>query len=190
MKNSKARRKSTEGKKQSCGKVKIEEVISPTEAVVSVIVEEEKKEDQSVPEKEDTLNLLQERFCQLFATDREFFGNGVQTYLEVYDIDKSKPNWYKTACVCASQLLSNPKVCQRINELIEEGGLNDQHVDKQLYLLVTQDADYKSKNMAIREYNRLKKRVDDKPQVNVNLSFKDLLNDIGTRRQGESSPIV
>ena len=66
-------------------------------------------------------NERQERFCQLYASDKEFFGNGVETYLEVYDIDRSKPNWYKTACTCASKLLSNAKVYNRINELFTSG---------------------------------------------------------------------
>lgn len=101
----------------------------------------------------------QEKFCRLYVSE-EFFGNGVETYLEVYDIDQTKPNWYKTACSAASRLLSNVKVCQRINELLDEAGLNDPYVDKQLLFLVTQHADFSSKLGAIREYNKLKKRVD------------------------------
>lgn len=68
----------------------------------------------------DTLTKRQELFCQLYATDTEFFGNGVQAYLEIYDIDREKPNWYKTACAATSQLLSNIKVCHRINDLLSE----------------------------------------------------------------------
>jgi hypothetical protein len=70
--------------------------------------------------KEGKLNLRQEEFCKLYTSqDKEMFGNGVQSYLEVYDIDKDKKDWYKTACVIASQLLSNHKVCLlQINPLI------------------------------------------------------------------------
>ena len=75
------------------------------------------------------LNDQQERFCQLYVT-KDFFGNGVGTYLEVYNIDQSKPKWYQTACANASRLLSNEKVCVRINGLLEKGGLNDAYVDK------------------------------------------------------------
>lgn len=106
-----------------------------------------------------TLNPKQEKFCQLYATDKEFFGNGVESYVEVYDVDQSKPNWYKSACSSASRLLSNVKVCERINTLLEEGGLNDQFVDKQLVFLITQHADFGSKMAAIREYNQLKSRI-------------------------------
>lgn len=117
------------------------------------------------------LNLRQERFCQLYATDRQFFGNGVETYIEVYELNKAKPNWYKTACQSASRLLSNVKVCERINELLEEGGLNDQFVDKQLLFLITQHADFNSKSKAISEYNKIKKRVSDKLELNGPVSI-------------------
>jgi hypothetical protein len=116
-----------------------------------------------VPKKnENGLNLQQEEFCQLYTTDAEFFGNGVQAYIEAYKPDQSKPNWYKTSLAAASRLLANVKICERINQLLEEGGLNDQFVDKQLTFLVTQHADFKSKLGAIKEYNKLKKRVSDR----------------------------
>lgn len=118
-------------------------------------------------EKKSELNPKQEMFCQLYATDREFFGNGVQSYIEAYDPDQSKPNWYKTACATSSEILSNPKVCARINELLELSGLNDQFVDKQLQFLLVQHADFKSKLGAIREYNKLKQRISDQPQVTI-----------------------
>lgn len=111
------------------------------------------------------LNVEQERFCQLYATDREFFGNGVESYLEVYQIDKSKPNWYKTACACASRLLSNAKVIERINQLLEKEGLNNPFVDKQLKFLITQHADFTNKLGAIREYNKLKQRIIERTDV-------------------------
>jgi len=111
---------------------------------------------------DDKLNPKQEQFCKIYATEKEFFGNGVESYLEVYDIDKTKPHWYKTACVAASQLLSNVKVCARINDLLEEGGLNDQFVDKQLQFLITQHSEFGAKIAAIREYNKLKQRITEK----------------------------
>lgn len=110
----------------------------------------------------EKLNPRQEEFCQLYASDREFFGNGVQTYVEVYDIDQSKRGWYKVACAAASRLLSNVKISARINEILEEGGLNDRFVDKQLTFLITQHADFTNKLGALREYNKLKQRITEK----------------------------
>lgn len=127
-----------------------------------------------------SLNPKQEKFCKLYATDAEFFGNGVQAYIEAYEPDQSQKNWYKTACARASQLLSNVKVCERINQLLEEGGLNDQFVDKQLQFLLTQHADFKTKLGAIKEYNKLKARITDKidltskgEQIGATIVFED-----------------
>ena len=115
---------------------------------------------------EDKLNEKQELFCKTYtSSDRELFGNGVQSYIEVYDPDTSKPNWYKSACASASQLLSSIKVCNRINELLETGGLNDQNVDKQLLFLINQHAEFHSKIKAISEYNKLKSRIVDKAEI-------------------------
>jgi len=121
---------------------------------------------ESTTSKEDTLNPKQEAFCQLYVmADKDFFGNGVECYLEVYEIDKTKPNWYKTACAAASRLLSNVKVFERINTLLEESGLNDAFVDKQLRFLITQHSDFGSKVAAIKEYNKLKQRITDKQDI-------------------------
>lgn len=116
-------------------------------------------------DEEDKLTPKQEAFCIFYATDKEFFGNGVQAYIEVYNPNQSKPNWYKTACAASSRLLSNVKVCERINELLEESGFNDIAVDKQLAFLLTQFSDFKTKLGAIKEYNKLKQRITEKSEI-------------------------
>lgn len=113
----------------------------------------------------EKLNAKQELFCLLYTSDREFFGNGVETYVEVYDVDQSKRNWYKTACAAASRLLSNVKVMDRINYLLDKQGLNNNFVDKQLKFLISQHADFSSKLGAIKEYNKVKGRIIDKAEV-------------------------
>jgi hypothetical protein len=122
----------------------------------------EKLEALEKSQQDDKLNPKQELFCQLYATDREFFGNGTQTYIEVYEPDQHKPNWYKSAQASASRLLSNVIICKRINELLEDEGLNDAFVDKQLLFIITQHDDKSSKVAAIREYNKLKQRITEK----------------------------
>ena len=106
----------------------------------------------------------QERFCQLYTSEQEFFANGVQSYVKAYKI-KPIGNWYRSACVSASKLLSNAKVCRRINEILELKGLNDLFVDKQLEFLITQYADFNNKLGAIKEYNQLKQRIQRKIDV-------------------------
>jgi len=107
----------------------------------------------------------QEMFCQFYAGDREFFGNGVQSYIEAYQPDQSKPNWYRTARSRASELLTKPNILERIDEIFEAHGLNDQFVDKQLEKLIVQDADFSTKMKAIAEYNKLKARITEKKDI-------------------------
>jgi len=117
------------------------------------------------PKRRRKLNPRQELFCKLYATDREFFGNGVQSYIEAYNPDRSKPNWYKSAKSVVSIMLTNESLCARINELLESEGLNNQFVDKQTLFLITQHLDFNAKIRAIQEYNKLKSRITDKIEL-------------------------
>lgn len=112
--------------------------------------------------KKNGLTPKQELFCNLYASDKEFFGSGVYSYAEAYGIDKKRLNWYKNAQAASSLLLSNIIICNRINELLESGGLNDMFVDKQLQFLIVQHEDRTNKLGAIREYNKLKQRITEK----------------------------
>lgn len=112
--------------------------------------------------KERKLNPKQEKFCKLYATETEFFGNGVESYIEAYDPKTTKPNWYKTAAAAASRMLKNVNILDRINELLDSEGFNDAHVDKQLLFLINQGAEFPSKLGAIKEYNKLKQRIVDR----------------------------
>jgi hypothetical protein len=125
---------------------------------------EEKKPEskKKVNKKDETLNEKQEMFCQLYATNKDFFGNGVVTYAEVYDLDLGNPKDYNTAKSNAWRLLTNDYILKRVDELLELGTLNDTFVDRQLAKLITQDADFGSKVSAIREYNKLKARITEK----------------------------
>ena len=112
----------------------------------------------------DGLNQKQELFCQLYASaDRELFGNGTRCYMQAYSSEGKKMS-VLAAMAAASRLLRDVKVIQRINELLEEGGLNDQNVDKQLLFVINQFADFKSKVAAIKEYNAMRNRVASKSE--------------------------
>ena len=113
------------------------------------------------------LNPQQKLFCELFASDREFFGNGTQSYIEAYNIDVSKPGAYNSARVNAHQLLTKANITDYINTLFEARGLNDTFVDKQLEKLIVQDADFTNKIKAIAEYNKLKGRITQKQEVTI-----------------------
>lgn len=105
------------------------------------------------------LSPKQERFCQLFVTSEEFLGNGMASYAEAYDIVK-EGNWFKNCAVSASRLLKSVKVSARINELLNLV-MNNETVDNELSYVIAQKSDLNAKVSAIREYNKLKKRVND-----------------------------
>ena len=123
-------------------------------------------------------NPKQAQFCKLFASDREFFGNGVQSYMRAYNLTFTKKN-YTIAKTGAYQLLQRPHITKRINKLFEAGGLNDTFVDKQLSKLLVQDADFRTKLGAIKEYNALKARIKNQHElVPINITI--------TRGNGDS----
>lgn len=130
-----------------------------------------KVSEKTAAKTEAGLNLQQEEFCKLYtnseAVDREIFGNGTQCYIEAYNVDLTKKGAYDWARVCASKLLTKANVIVRINELLEEGGFNDQNVDRQHLFLINQHADLKTKMAAIKEYNAVKKRVEPNKQTLV-----------------------
>ncbi len=114
-------------------------------------------------------------FCELYASDREFFGNGVQSYVEAYNVDTTKPGWYNTAKSGASENLTKPYILERIEEIFEAHGLNDTFVDKQLEKLICQDADFKTKLGAIQEYNKMKGRITNKQEISAGIELKGFL---------------
>lgn len=125
------------------------------------------KAKKTAAKTKDGLNLQQEEFCKLYMSpDRELFGNGAQCYLAIYGAEyllkHKKPMSYPVAQAAASRLLSKVMVIDRINGLLEEGGLTDVNVDKQLLFLINQHADLKTKVAAIREYNAVRNRVKNK----------------------------
>jgi hypothetical protein len=103
----------------------------------------------------------QEMFCQNFVLKEEFLGNGTRAYADAYGI-KMEGNWWKTAAAAASRLLKSTKISNRINEILKIV-MNDSIVDNELGYVIAQKADLNSKVAAIREYNKLKKRVSDAP---------------------------
>ena len=110
--------------------------------------------------RKEELSKKQLYFCELYATHWEFFGNWVQSYIEAYKPDKTKKNWYNSARSTVSEILTNPNICAKINELLEAKGLNDEFVDKQLLFLITQHDEKWVKLWAIKEYNTLKARLE------------------------------
>lgn len=107
------------------------------------------------------LNINMQKFCENFVS-KDFFGNGVQSYIDAYEVDLTQKGGYDSAKAGAYRLLLDKRITDHINSLLEKEGLNDEFVDKQLLMLITQNADFAAKAKAISEYNKLKARITDK----------------------------
>lgn len=99
------------------------------------------------------LNLKQDLFCKLFATDPKILGNGSQCYLKAYG------GSYETAKVNANRFLSDERITARINEYLSNEGFNEVNVDKQHLFIINQKKDLNVAMKGIQEFNKLKKRV-------------------------------
>jgi len=126
----------------------------------------EKKKTQLPPD--------QELFCMLYASDEEFFGNGTQAYIKAYNIDATNKGSYNSARASASTLLTKTNILTRINEILEMGVLNDVFVDKELQFLIKQRSELSTKLGAIKEYNALKTRIQNKLDVNLHAPLANI----------------
>lgn len=127
-------------------------------------------------QKVNKLSLQQEEFCQLYiSSDRELYGNGTNCYIEAYKPDKKKPNWYNTARACASRMLTRTNIINRINELLEEQGFNDENVEKQHLFLLNQHNDLKTKMKAVDHYYKLKgKYAPEEKKITGSINLSEL----------------
>lgn len=132
----------------------------------------------------ETLNLEQTRFCEVFTRPgSETYNNATLSYAEAYSYDldsmsrdaeydkpkdiknrkKIRESEYDRACaVCAvsgKYLLRNPKILDKIKKrYLELFGDNDS-IDAEHAKVIYQDEDWNVKLSAIRDANKLKKRL-------------------------------
>lgn len=120
----------------------------------------------SKPKNDYGLNLKQKEFCDIYLS-AEHLGNGIDSYAIAYNIDTSKPIGYNTARTNASKLLTNANILLYMNDKLDETGFNDANADAQLTFVMKQNADFGSKVAAIKEYNKLKGRIEDRLAIKV-----------------------
>jgi hypothetical protein len=111
------------------------------------------------------LTLQQKKFCEIYTSETEFYGNGVRSYCEAYGKEVKSESSYNAAKKCASVLLTNSNILAYINKLLTDQGLNEVNVDKQLSFLIQQNSDFGTKLGAIKEFNALKERITQKLQL-------------------------
>ena len=116
----------------------------------------------------ETLNPNQRMFCQHYAGGGELFGNGVWSYIMAYKIDvplveygklnEQQKKDYETSSVSACDLLTNPKIKNYCNDLID-ALIKDKIVDRELARVIQQNNELSPKVSAIKEYNAVRGRV-------------------------------
>jgi len=107
----------------------------------------------------DDLSPQEKFFCELFASDQEFFGNGVRAYIKAFNVNLKIPGAYDVASNASYRLLKTAQILAYINHVMEVGDLNDAFVDKQHAFLLIQNADLKTKMQAIKHYDVKKGRI-------------------------------
>jgi len=117
-------------------------------------------------------------FCELYSTNREYFGNGLQAYAKAYNIDLSEKGKIGTAKANAHRLLTNADILAHIRKLLDLGGLCDEQVDKELLFLIQQNSNFTVKLGAIKEYNSLRKRIIETSNTKVEVNLSTVLKDI------------
>lgn len=144
----------------------------------------------------------QELFCQLYVNNKLLFGNATLCYAQAYAYkldslsteaiyreefdeeteqaknikvdDSPYDKAYRVCQVTSSQLLSNPIINDRINDLLYEM-MSEKNVDTELTWLMNQRTELGPKVQAIREFNKLKGRIKGKGELEIkSLNLKAL----------------
>lgn len=113
-----------------------------------------------MPKKDNPYQLTDQQilFCNYFVC-QDFFGNGFQSYCAAYRKEPKTRKEISSVTSMASKLLTNVDICRFITDLLDEAGLNDNFIDKQLLFVATQNENLPAKMSAIKEYNNLKSRI-------------------------------
>lgn len=168
-------------------------VLKPDEEAVTA-PKVKKKGKKPVPDVKSATELMkgklspqEEFFCELYTSDVEFYGNGTQSYIEAFDVvivrgksrNETEDNemTYDAVRKAASDLLTKTHILNRINELLEDGGFNDQFADKTLKFLMTQRADLRVSLGAIAEYNKLQSRITDRQTIQHQFANEDMTDE-------------
>jgi len=93
--------------------------------------------------------------------------NQTEAYAEVYEVDLNDVKEYSNARHSASRLTTNVNITARVKYFLEEIGLNDNVVEKELLNAIYQDEDRNAKVKAIDIYFKYRKKYDDAIKVEV-----------------------
>jgi len=97
----------------------------------------------------------------------QFMGNGVRCYEQAYNHPIKNKIDYAACMSRGNYLLKRPQMVLYLSELMSTYVLNEVAVDQQLKFLIMQGADLKAKLGAIREFNKLNNRIQDRLLVGI-----------------------
>ena len=138
-------------------------------------------------ELEKKLQPKQVLFCKYYVSD-ETFANGVQSYAKAYNKDTTVSKEYNTCRTNAYDLLTSTYILDYLGYLLDDAGLNDAFVDKELLFTLKQHADLSAKMAAIREYNKLRNRITAHSDVTSNgEALNIVVGDIKLDRDGSDN---
>lgn len=132
--------------------------------------------------KKKKVNPKWELFC-IYYTSHPNFGNATRAYAKAFGKNLDDQKQYNTSRTEGYKLLTIPYILKRINELLNDVIMNDATVDTQLALLIFQQHDFSAKLGAIREFNKLKGRIDEKLKLEFD-PVKEILEKFGIK-EGE-----
>ena len=118
------------------------------------------------------LNIKQDLFCKLYATDSDIMGNASRAYMKAYGAENPI-----VAKASANKLMDRPEITAQINEYLSTEGFNNENVDKQLNYVINQHRDLNVKVKGIQEYNKLKKRITNTLEIVAPKPIMDLEDD-------------
>lgn len=146
-----------------------------------------KKKTSKKADTEVSLTLKMENFCYYYlfggyiknSRGKEIYfklGNATMSYCKAYQLDCDDENKYNIASVEGKSNLRKPSIRERMKQMLNDEGLNDEVVDARL-LDIIKNSSAQHANVAIKEYNTLKKRIDNSANVVViNTDKKQVFN--------------
>lgn len=97
------------------------------------------------------LTMKEEMFCRKYV---ELMGNGTQAAIEAkYNCRSNEAFRFQ-----ASENLTKPHILERVREILDDQGLNNEIVDAETSFIVKQHKDYNAKTRGIDIYNKIKGR--------------------------------
>lgn len=131
------------------------------------------------------LTTKQVLFCEYFTGGTETCGNALQSYALAYGFDLSNKSKYQSAKTNASRLLNNPAINAHIAVLLKRQKLSPELVDKQLELLIQQNANLTVKLNAINTYYKVHGKIRD--EIHVSGLISERAKMLAKRYVGSSS---